>query len=195
MGLKLEVFESQAETEALAPDRASAAEEERLAAYEQGYSAGWEDAANAANQDQTQIRGDLARSIQALGFTFHDARMHVLKALAPLIREMVNRLLPEVAHAALAPVVLETLMPLAKDLAEAPVELVLNPAARLPVETLLEHATGLPLRIVEEPTLGEGQVYLRLGETETRIDLDRATQELSTAVYNFFGLSEQDRRI
>ena len=98
MGLKLEVFESQAETEALALDRASAAEEERLAAYEQGYSAGWEDAANAANQDQTQIRGDLARSIQALGFTFHDAGMHVLKALAPLIREKLTHSVEEVCR-------------------------------------------------------------------------------------------------
>ena len=86
-------------------------------------------------------------------------------------------------------------MPLAETLAEAPVELVLNPASRAPVEALLEQATGLPMRLVEEPTLGEGQVYLRLGETETRIDLDRATQELVTAVRNFFGLSEQDRNI
>jgi len=42
----------------------------------------------------------------------------------------------------------------------------------------------------EEPTLGEGQVYLRLGDTETRIDLDRATAEIAAAVRSFFGLSE-----
>lgn len=193
IGLKLEIFESEAEAAQLAPTRAAAMAEERLAAYDQGYAAGWEDAANAASQEQAQIRGDLARNIQALGFTFHDARLHVLRALAPLMQEMVTRLLPDVAREALAPVVLETLMPLAETLAEAPVELVLNPASRAPVEALLEQATGLPLRLVEEPTLGEGQVYLRLGETETRIDLDRATQELVTAVRNFFGLSEQDR--
>jgi flagellar assembly protein FliH len=115
--------------------------------------------------------------------------MHVLKALAPLMQEIACRLLPGVAREALAPTVLETLMPLA----EAPVELVLNPAARTPVKILLGQATGLPLRLVEEPTLSEGQVYLRLGETEAQIDLDRATSELTAAVRNFFGLSEQDR--
>lgn len=193
MTLKLEVFESREESEAATPPRASVAEEERLAAYEQGYSAGWEDAANAASQEQGRMTADLARSIQALGFTFHDARMHVLKALAPLMQEIACRLLPGVAREALAPTVLETLMPLAEELAEAPVELVLNPAARTPVEILLGQATGLPLRLVEEPTLSEGQVYLRLGETEAQIDLDRATSELTAAVRNFFGLSEQDR--
>ncbi|MDR0809133.1 MAG: flagellar biosynthesis protein [Gemmobacter sp.] len=192
MALKLESFEATDIPPAAESGADHAMEDARLAAFEQGYTAGWDDASNASAQDQTRIRADLARSIQALGFTFHEARTHVLKALGPLIQEMTVRLLPELAREALAPTVLETLLPLAERLAEAPIDLVLNPAARTPVESLLEQATGLPLNIVEEPLLGEGQVYLRLDGCETRIDLDAATGQLTAALRGFFGLSAQE---
>lgn len=191
--LKLEVFETvEPHKKATVVTDIGALEEARLAAYEQGYSAGWEDASNATSEDQTRIGADLARSIQALGFTYHEARMHVLRAIGPLLQEMVARLLPEMAREALAPVVLETLMPMAEIMADAPVSIVMNPAVRPAIEALLERATGLPLTVIEEPTLGEGQVYLRLGDTETHVDLDRATAEIAAAVRGFFGLTEKD---
>ncbi|MDP4034460.1 MAG: flagellar biosynthesis protein [Pseudorhodobacter sp.] len=190
---KLEVFEitGKPASSTVVTD-ISALEEARLASYEQGYTAGWDDASAAQADDQSRIRADLARNIQTLGFTYHEARMHVLRAIEPLLLEMVGRLLPEMARETLAPVVLETLMPLAEQMAEAPVLLVLNPAARPAVEALLEQATGLPLALTEEPTLGEGQVYLRLGDCEVHIDLDRATAEITAAVRGFFGLSQKD---
>lgn len=188
--LKLEVFEPAAPNpSATVVTDLGALEEARLAAYEQGYTAGWDDAAAAQSSDQSRIKADLARNLQTLSFTYHEARVHVLRALAPLLQEMVGRLLPQMAREALAPVVLETLMPLAEQLAETPVTLILNPAARPAVEALVEQATGLPLTLVEEPTLGEGQVYLRLGEAEMRIDMDRATTEIAEAVRGFFGLA------
>lgn len=191
--LRLEVFETAgASGESTVVTDVAALEDARLAAYEQGYTAGWDDAVAAQSDNETRIRADLARNIQSLGFTYHEARVHVLRAIGPLLQEMVGRLLPEMAREALAPVVLETLMPLAEQMADAPVLLVLNPAARPAVEALLEQATGLPLTLTEEPTLGEGQVYLRLGDSETRIDLDHATAEIATVVRNFFGLAEKD---
>jgi flagellar biosynthesis/type III secretory pathway protein FliH len=86
---------------------ATAVEEAKVASFEQGYSAGWDDAVAAQQGDQTRIRADLARNLQSLSFTFQDARSHVLQAIRPLILQMVNRLLPEVAREALAPTVLE----------------------------------------------------------------------------------------
>lgn len=172
---------------------AGALEDMRMLAYEQGYTAGWDDAAAAQSDDQTKIKADFARNLQSLGFTFQEARMHVLRAIHPLIQQIVSQLLPEVARESLASVALETLMPLADEMADAPVTLVLNPASRAAVEALLEQATGLPLTVIEEPTLGEGQVYLRLGDVETRIDLDRATADIAAAVRDFFDLTEKDQ--
>ena len=191
--LRLEVFES--EIRGALPDTVvldtMALEEAKLGSYDAGYSAGWEDAAAAQSGEQSQIKADLARNLQSLGFTFQEARMHILRNLEPLLQEMVARLLPELARETLAPVVLEVLMPMAEKLADAPVTLVLNPAARAAVEALLDQATGMPLTLIEEPSLGEGQVYLRTGGAEIKVDLDRATAEITAAVRGFFDLPER----
>lgn len=172
----------------------SALEDIRMLAYEQGYTAGWDDAAAAQTDDQTRIKSDFARNLQSLGFTFQEARMHVLRNIQPLLLQIVSRLLPEMARETLASIALETLMPLADEMADAPVTVVLNPLSRPAVEALLEQATGLPLIVIEEPTLGEGQVYLRMGDNETRIDLDRATASIADAVRDFFDHTEKDQR-
>ncbi|WP_240784104.1 flagellar biosynthesis protein [Tabrizicola caldifontis] len=192
-GLRLEVFDT-----ALSPDgeerplvEASLLEETRVAAFEQGYCAGWDDAIAAQMGDQAQIRSDLARNLQSLAFTFHDARNHGLQAVRPLILEMTNSLLPAVARAALGPMVLEALTPMVEELADGPITLVLNAADRERVEALVAGETGLPMKMEEEPSLSEGQVYIRLGTTEAKVDLAQVTTDISAAVRDFFTLSSR----
>lgn len=192
--LRLEVFETEGPRSETVVTDALALEEGRLKSYEQGYSAGWEDATAAQSAEESRLRADLARNLQALGFTFHEARVHVLRAIEPLLVEVVTHLLPSLAREALAPLVLETLMPLADDMAEAPLTLMVHPAARPAVEALLDQASGLPLTLCDEPSLSEGQAHLRLGQSETRIDLDRASADIAAALRGFFDLTERDRR-
>jgi hypothetical protein len=189
--LRLEVFDM-----ASAPDgslrplvEATVVEEAKVASFEQGYSAGWDDAVAAQQGDQGRIRADLARNLQSLSFTFQDARSHVLQAIRPLILEMINRLLPEVAREALGPTVLEAVMPMAADLADAPLTLVANPAVRGQIEDLLLQAIGLPMVIEEEPTMPDGQVYIRFGGSEAKVDLGQVTTDISIAVRAFFNLN------
>ena len=194
MPLKLEVFDVEPKSDRrqmVVLDRV-ALDDEKLAAYETGYRAGWDDASSAVSEDQTRARAELARNMQTLSFTYHEARGHVLKAVEPLLLQIVGQLLPEIARETLAPFVLETLMPLAESLGDAPVTLVINPVARAAVEALLEQATGLPMTIEEEPTLGEGQVYIRMGTFETQVDLDKATADIAAAVRGFFDLTGKD---
>jgi flagellar assembly protein FliH len=190
-GLRLEVFDmAPALDGSLQPlVEATVVEEAKVASFEQGYSAGWEDAVAAQNGDQNRIRADLARNLQSFAFTFQDARSHVLQSIRPLILEMVERLLPEVAREALAPTVVEVLTPMAEELADAPLTLVINPAARAEVEDLVARATGLPMIIEEETSLPEGQVYIRFGPTETKVDLSQVTADIAAAVRAFFNLN------
>lgn len=191
---KLEVFDTDPPSvpaSGMVVTQIGAIEEAKLAAYEQGYKAGWDDAAAAQSEDQGRIRADLARNLQQLSFTWQEARAHILKAVEPLLEEMVNRLLPETARETLAPMVLEQVMPMAEDLTDQPVALVLNPAVRPAVEALIEQATGLPMAIEEEPTLPEGQVYIRLGGAEAQVDLSRVTADIAAAVRGFFSLSRE----
>ena len=189
--LRLEVFDtaSAADGSFRPLVEATAVEEAKVASFEQGYSAGWDDAVAAQQGDQGRIRADLARNLQSLSFTFQDARSHVLQAIKPLILEMINRLLPEVAREALGPTVLEAVMPMAADLADTPLTLVLNPAVRGQIEELIFQATGLPMVIEEEPTMPDGQVYIRFGTSEAKVDLGQVTTDISIAVRAFFNLN------
>jgi len=195
MALRLEVFdvETAADGSSQPLVQASAMEDAKIASFEQGYTAGWDDAVAAQEIDQTRIRADLARTLQTLSFSFQEARAHVLQAIRPLILEITNRLLPEMAREALAPIVLETLMPMADTMADAPLTLVLNPSVRAQVEQLLEQATGLPMVIEEEPSLSEGQVYIRFGTAETKVDLSQATADITNAVRAFFTLTNEEK--
>jgi flagellar assembly protein FliH len=192
--LKLEVFKTDSPGGTAESAEAAAQEEMRLAAYDQGYGAGWDDATAAQDDEQRRLQAELARNLQALSFTYHEARGHLIRAIAPLLEEICTRLLPDLAREAIAPVVLDALMPLTEELADAPVCIVINPAARPAAELLLGKATGLPVTLLDEPTLGEGQAYLRLGDTETRVDLDRAIAQIVAAVRGFFDLTEKDRK-
>ena len=194
MVLRLGIFENE---EADSPAGtvvldAAALEEARLASYDSGYAAGWEDATAAQSGDQSRIKAELARNLQALSFTYQEARSHVLRALEPLLTETMGKLLPQIAKVSLGSIVLDALMPMAETMADTPVAMVLNPASRPAVEALIAEATGLPIVIEEEATLGEGQVYLRLGGSETCVDLDRATSEIMTALRGFFDLSNKE---
>lgn len=191
MALRLELFESDqpAGPTTVVTDIGSI-EQARLAAYEQGYAAGWDDGVAAQSEDQTRLRADLARSLQGLSFTYLEARTHVLRALEPLLEVILSRLLPVTASSALAPMVIETLRPLAAELAEAPVTLYINPAARAAVASVLSAGDALPVTLVDEPMLGEGQAVLRLGQIETRVDLDAAMVAIADAVRQFFQISQ-----
>jgi flagellar biosynthesis/type III secretory pathway protein FliH len=189
--LRLEIFDTAPAADGTLQPlvEVAAVEEAKVASFEQGYSAGWDDAVAAQQGDQDKIRADLARNLQSLSFTFQDARSHVLQSIRPLILEMVNRLLPEVAREALAPTVLDAVMPLAEGLADAPLTLVLNPANRAQVEALVAQATGLPMVIDEEPSMPDGQVYIRFGTAESKVDLAQVTADIGLAVRSFFNLN------
>jgi flagellar biosynthesis/type III secretory pathway protein FliH len=169
-------------------------EDTRLIAFDKGYAAGWDDAVGAQNDDAARLKSEVARSVLTMAFGFQEARAHLLKSLAPLIAAMVGKLLPDVARASLAPMVLEQLMPMAEVLTDAPVTILLHPRAREAIEALLLNAPGLPVTLVEDRNLGEGQVYLKSPSTETLIDLDRATADITAAIRGFFELTQEDRQ-
>lgn len=164
----------------------SAGEEARLAAFEAGYKAGWDDSASYEAGEQARIRADLARNLQLLSFTYHEARSAVLTSLAPLLHEIVARVLPELARETLAETVVARLLPLAASAAEVPVEVICSAEDK---DTLSEALAGqdlLPVEITVDPFLVEGQVQLRFGSTEEMIDLDGAIAAIANAVTAFF---------
>lgn len=165
---------------------AEALEETKLAAFEQGYKAGWDDAAAAAAAEADGARREASQALQGLSFGFHEARGHLLEGLGPLLEDICARVLPELAQAALGPVVREALMPLAEQALERPVTIALHPAARAAVEEALAAGPAPPVDLLEDSDLAPGEIQLRAGGEERRIDLDAAVAQIRHAVTDFF---------
>ncbi|SIS58765.1 FliH/SctL family protein [Phaeovulum vinaykumarii] len=162
-------------------------DEVKAASYEQGYAAGWDDALAAQEAETARLHAELARSLQELSFTYAEARGHILQSLEPLLRDMVDAVLPTLARETLAAHVLEQIRPEAERLADMPISVAVSPLSRAAVEGFLTERCNLPLSFVEEASLSEGQVYLRMGDAGTRIDLDSVLKSISGAVTTFFG--------
>lgn len=170
---------------------AEAVEKARLEGYEAGYKAGWDDATRSEAEEQSRIGAEFARNLQDLGFTFHEARAHVMQALEPLLAGMVERVLPKLVSDTIGQTIVEELLPLASAAADTPIEVVVSPASRPALDALLARATAIPFTLIEEPTLAEGQVFLRSGKTERHIDFTTAVDRIGTAIEGLYDLNEK----
>ncbi|MBZ4023654.1 hypothetical protein CKO11_14465 [Rhodobacter sp. TJ_12] len=165
-------------------------EEERLAAFEKGYTAGWDDAIAAQEAEGVKLRSELAQNLQELSFTYHEARQQVLGALRPLLVDIVAKMLPAMARQTLAQMVVEQLDPLSEQATSVPIAVVAHPASLPMIEDVMANRSSLPLVFQPEPSLGEGQVYLKFAETETRIDLDGVIGAIGKAIDTYFSANQ-----
>ena len=163
----------------------------KLTTYEQGYKAGWDDAEQSVSDQSTHIGAEFARNIQDLGFTFYEAKTHVMKSLEPLLIEIVSKVLPRLISETLGQTILEELLPFAEELSDAPLQIVVAPSGRSVIEGLVDASLTIPMDIIEEPSLAEGQVYLRMGAIEKKIDMDSAIERIAKAIASIYVLNEE----
>jgi flagellar biosynthesis/type III secretory pathway protein FliH len=187
--LKLQEFS--AGVEPISLRRGVLVEKQRLAAFEEGYRAGWDDADAALSAERERVSTDLANNLRDIAFTYHEVHAHILSAIEPAIREMVGKLLPEVARASLPAIVGERIAEMMQRSAGLPLELSVSPESRAQVEEMLPADPGFPLRVRTDPSLAEAQVRIVGGSAEQMIDLTGAISEIAGIVDDFFTLSNQ----
>ncbi|SIO49765.1 flagellar assembly protein FliH [Rhodovulum sp. ES.010] len=193
--LRLEDFAAPAPQQpAAAPPEPPDAQDIRLNAYEEGYKAGWDDAAAAENEEHARVSADFAKTLQEMSFSYHEARAHVLAALGPLLTAMVERVVPHIASAGFARTVVETAMQMAEAEANRPVRLRINPDNREALDALIGEDPGLPLAIVDDDTVGPGQALVSGTESECEIDIDGMLAAIQTALDEFLKTEEEARR-
>ena len=73
-------------------------EDQKLAAFEKGYQAGWDDSANSQRDSATRISADFAQNIRDLSFTYQEAQSALMAEMEPLLRDMVDAVLPTLAQ-------------------------------------------------------------------------------------------------
>lgn len=163
-----------------------ALEEQRLISFENGYQAGWEDAAKAIAQEQGQITADLAQNLRDMAFTFQEAHSAVQTALTPLLTATLTKLLPTAAHASLVSHAVTQLTALSHELGGGTCIVTASPAQADWIASMLPDVAGLSVSVQPDPSLTDGQAFLRLGTRERMIDLDATVAEIADVFRGFF---------
>jgi len=166
-------------------------EDERLAAFEKGYRAGWDDAVKSQAEDARRITEDLAQNLQDLTFTYEEAYAAVLNSLQPLLEQMVATILPQLSRNTLAPRLAEILQEKVRDHGRQTIVIAVAPSDLTRIETLIEALPDLEIALTQDNTLASGQIFLRFGETEEEINLDSVVRAIDHAISGFF---EENRK-
>lgn len=184
--LRLEVFEQPGDPEVASLLMPEELEDLRLNAYERGYLAGWEDAMREVQTEAQAREKALAKQLEAISFSYHDARGHVLRAVGPLLQAMAEQVLPQAARAALVPQVLEEIAPFAEEVSCAPMVLQVPQGAAPAFEAGLRDRSIPPVEIVETPDLPEGAAEFRIGPRQVRVDLTDLSARFAKAIDDFY---------
>ena len=163
-----------------------ALEDQRLEAFERGYQAGWEDASKAHAEEQGSIGAELARNLQDLSFTFHEAQTAMMGNLEPLFHALLETVLPAAARDAFQARIVEELTALAREVGGGTIVLTVAASQTERIQAALDPDTGLPVSIQGDDTLGDGQAFLRIGQRERMIDIDATLDDIRMKVSDFF---------
>ena len=157
----------------------------RLESFESGYQAGWDDAIKAQSDDHGRISSAFAQHLQDLSFTYHEACSHTMNAMAPLLQEIANSLLPEAARSTLGQHIADQLTAMAKQIGTLDVVVAVAPDMVESVAPLMDADFGFPVRLEPDNTLSDAQADIRFGETEQQIDLNALVASIREAMEGF----------
>ena len=143
----------------------------RSEGFEAGYASGWEDAQASDETARLRVAAEFERNIETLAFTYHEAvdliRAELFTFIDAIIDSFLPPLLPELTRAHLR----DTLRAAGDDGLAAPVEIVVSSDSHASVAEMLRDDFALDITLVEDATLAPDQVFLRIGQRETTIDL------------------------
>jgi len=195
--LKLEEFELQPlQPELPSPSPAEMrgsvfSEEAKLEAFENGYKAGWDDAARSHAENLDNVSVELGRNLQDLSFTYYEARSQILKDMRTVFMELVSKVLPRMAMQSLPALIAEQIAEIANAQVVTRIELRIHPSNLQVVGGLVASQTHLDVTVVGEESLGEGQARLVFAEGEQDIDLSSVLTSALEKTEGFFDMNEK----
>ncbi|WP_136443233.1 ABC transporter ATP-binding protein [Pacificoceanicola onchidii] len=160
-------------------------EGQKLDAFENGFKAGWDDAIKAQANESAQLSSALSQHLQDLSFTYHEASNHMVDAVSPLLNEMINVLLPEMAKATIGVHLFEKIKEMTKEIGSVDVNIAVSPENVSVVNEVLSEELGFPVIVVADDTLSDEQADIRFGSTEKQIDLGDLVASVKEAVAGF----------
>lgn len=144
----------------------------RSAAYEAGYSSGWEDARKASSEQKNRVDAEFERCIQDLGFTYHEAIAQLRGEVGTLMLAVTEQFIPRILPDLMRATVREEIMKIAETTLHPVVELVASPDTVEIFKDILPAEGQLEIRVLAEPSLGPNQAFLRFEDQEVAVDFE-----------------------
>lgn len=176
--LKLEIFDIPATDEEARLFDASQIEEARLAGYEQGYGAGWQDALMQLRDEDALRKSATLEALQDLSFSFHEASASVEHSALAALRAILECLLPDLLRLTLPAVLQAELETLLRQNGRAVLQMRCAPQSLPVIESLLAEIPGLAVDLTAEPSFTDCQVTLQIGPQQRQIDLDALAADI-----------------
>ncbi len=169
-------------------------EDIRLAAYERGYGAGWEDAQTRAATLEHTRRAEAEAALERVSFSYTEACGQALAGLGPLFEAMFTTLLPAAIQRAVIPSVVEHLLPLARTALMRPLTLAVAPGLAQEFRAAMSGLILPPFELVEDPALQPGQARIAVPETGevAQVDLDGVLSAMHAAFDRFHPAQTQE---
>lgn len=169
-------------------------EDQKLAAFEEGYQAGWTDAEKNHASEQKNISEEFLHTLQDLSFTYQEALSRLNRGLKPMFEQMITTLLPQTTSAALRAHVIEQLTLLAATQTDAQITLRVSENHLPMLEELLNDVElKMTVSLTSDLMLSPHQLFVTLDTVEREINLDAVSQEITKAMnaFNFHSQTEQ----
>ncbi|MEX0282952.1 MAG: ABC transporter ATP-binding protein [Arenibacterium sp.] len=163
-----------------------ALEDFRLSAFEQGYSAGWEDCTSAQENERLRLSTSLTNSLEDLSFTYQEAINSLLLSIQPIFQQLIEKTLPEAMAQTKGHLILEQIMAMAKSATGEPIQIAVPTGTSSAVGKVLPEPKGLNLTVIEDASLSADQADIRIGQTSVEIDGERLIAAFSEAIEAFF---------
>lgn len=167
-------------------------EEQRLASFENGYTAGWDDAVTAKDQENTRISAELASSLEDLNFTYQEAQSQLLDSLDPMFKVLTSAVLPDAMAASFGHHIVDQLAGMAKGQTDQPMQIVVAPGEGAAVRSLLPEKFSVPVTVREDSVLSPGQAYLSVGSAECEINCDALLESIQDSIEAFTYHANED---
>lgn len=172
--------------------RRSDVEEEKLKAFETGYSAGWEDAKTAHDQSLAALTESTKSALASLDAARVDAAKEHSLAVRDLTDALLKQVFPTYFGQSLPEHIGEEISKSLVTQADLQIEVHVSQGDLAAVQDFISEHIETPCKIATDPSLGAGQAYLQLGEAERWTDLPGLVSQISKIFDEYFCSLEEE---
>lgn len=160
-------------------------EEQKLVSFENGYTAGWDDALGAQESETSKISVTLANSLEDMSFTYHEAQNQLIESLDPMFKVLTSAILPDALAASFGHHIVDQLTDMAKGQTGQPLVITVAAGEASGVRSALTQTFSVEVKVREDSELSPGQAYLRVGNLEREINSAALLESIRDSVDAF----------